>query len=165
VLRRLCARSPQYFRGCTRTPRSAQRCAAFLHQAAWHGASDDVAAELIRLGALRTLTDSHGRTPYRVRVDRDLDGYDESRSATEQDACAAQPAQTDAVVADARADQCSRQTPRRVHRRSPAWDVPRGATPPQRIQHVPVARSPPFVSLSALLHPPHSPWARAAPGV
>ena len=44
-----------------------------LHQAAWHGASADVAAELIRLGALRTLTDSHGRTPYRVRVDRDLD--------------------------------------------------------------------------------------------
>jgi hypothetical protein len=28
-----------------------------LHQAAWHGASADVAAELIRLGALRTLTE------------------------------------------------------------------------------------------------------------
>lgn len=44
-----------------------------LHQAAWHGVSADVAAELIRLGALRTLTDSHGRTPYMVRLDRDLD--------------------------------------------------------------------------------------------
>ena len=44
-----------------------------LHQAAWHGASADIAAELIRLGALRTLTDSHGRTPYMVRLDRDLD--------------------------------------------------------------------------------------------
>jgi hypothetical protein len=44
-----------------------------LHQAAWHGVSADVAAELIRLGALRTLTDSHGRTPYKVRLDRDRD--------------------------------------------------------------------------------------------
>ncbi len=44
-----------------------------LHQAAWHGVSADIAAELIRLGALRTLTDSHGRTPYKVRLEKDLD--------------------------------------------------------------------------------------------
>ena len=40
-----------------------------LHQAAWHGAPRDVAAELIRRGALRSLTDSRGRTAYDVRVE------------------------------------------------------------------------------------------------
>jgi hypothetical protein len=60
-----------------------------LHQAAWHGASADVAAELIRLGALRTLTDSHGRTPYEVRVDKDLDAgtTKATRSAGGSSAC------------------------------------------------------------------------------
>ena len=44
-----------------------------LHQVAWHGASADIAAELIQLGALRTLTDFHGRTPYMVRLQKDLE--------------------------------------------------------------------------------------------
>ena len=43
-----------------------------LHQAAWHGAPTDVAAELIRRGALRSLTDSRGRTAYDIRCQRDL---------------------------------------------------------------------------------------------
>ena len=42
-----------------------------LHQAAWHGAPTRVAAELIRRGALRSLTDSRGRTAYDIRVDKD----------------------------------------------------------------------------------------------
>jgi hypothetical protein len=43
-----------------------------LHQAAWHGAPPDVAAELIRRGALRSLTDARGRTAYEIRCQRDL---------------------------------------------------------------------------------------------
>jgi hypothetical protein len=43
-----------------------------LHQAAWHGAPTDVAAELIRRGALRSLRDSHGRTAHDIRCQRDL---------------------------------------------------------------------------------------------
>jgi hypothetical protein len=43
-----------------------------LHQAAWHGAPTDVAAELIRHGALRSLRDSRGRTAYDIRCERDL---------------------------------------------------------------------------------------------
>jgi hypothetical protein len=43
-----------------------------LHQAAWHGAPTDVAAELIRRGALRSLRDSRGRTAHDVRYQRDL---------------------------------------------------------------------------------------------
>ncbi|MUL67545.1 hypothetical protein BOO86_23945 [Mycobacterium sp. CBMA 234] len=39
-----------------------------LHQAAWHGASVDVADELIHRGALRTTVDSQGRTPYDVLI-------------------------------------------------------------------------------------------------
>lgn len=42
-----------------------------LHQAAWHGAPAGVADELIRRGALRSLTDSRGRTAYDVRCKRD----------------------------------------------------------------------------------------------
>ena len=42
-----------------------------LHQAAWHGAPTEVAAELIRRGALRSLTDSRGRTAYDIRLDKD----------------------------------------------------------------------------------------------
>jgi hypothetical protein len=45
---------------------------AVLHQAAWHGAPTEVAAELIRRGALRSLRDSRGRTSYDVRCQRDL---------------------------------------------------------------------------------------------
>ena len=44
-----------------------------LHQAAWHGAPTEVVAELIRRGALRSLTDSRGRTAHDVRLDRDRD--------------------------------------------------------------------------------------------
>jgi hypothetical protein len=43
-----------------------------LHQAAWHGAPTDVAAELIGRGALRSLPDSRGRTAYDIRCERDL---------------------------------------------------------------------------------------------
>jgi len=42
-----------------------------LHQAAWHGAPTQVAAKLIRRGALRSLTDSRGRTAYDIRLDKD----------------------------------------------------------------------------------------------
>lgn len=41
-----------------------------LHQAAWHGVSADVARELIARGALRTQTDSRGRTAYDVAMER-----------------------------------------------------------------------------------------------
>ncbi len=41
-----------------------------LHQAAWHGAPVGVASELIARGALRSLTDSRGRTAVGVRTDR-----------------------------------------------------------------------------------------------
>ncbi|KUI09923.1 hypothetical protein AU190_05790 [Mycolicibacterium acapulense] len=41
-----------------------------LHQAAWHGAPNDVVAALIRRGALRSLPDSRGRTPYDVRCEK-----------------------------------------------------------------------------------------------
>lgn len=44
-----------------------------LHEAAWQGAPNEVAAELIQRGALRTLTDAWGRTAYDVRRDRDLE--------------------------------------------------------------------------------------------
>ncbi len=43
-----------------------------LHQAAWHGAANEVAAELIQRGALRSLADAWGRTAYDVRCERDL---------------------------------------------------------------------------------------------
>jgi hypothetical protein len=43
-----------------------------LHQAAWHSAPNEVAAELIRRGALRSLPDARGRTAYDVRYERDL---------------------------------------------------------------------------------------------
>lgn len=43
-----------------------------LHQAAWQGAPNEVAAELIRRGALKSLTDARGRTAYDVRRERDL---------------------------------------------------------------------------------------------
>lgn len=43
-----------------------------LHQAAWHGAPTDVAAELIRRGALRSLRDARGRTAHDIRCHRDL---------------------------------------------------------------------------------------------
>ena len=46
-------------------------CFTVLHQAAWHGAPTRVAAELIRRGALRSLTDSRGRTAYDIRLDKD----------------------------------------------------------------------------------------------
>jgi Ankyrin repeats (many copies) len=45
---------------------------AVLHQAAWHGAPTNVVDELIRRGALRSLTDSRGRTAYDIRCERDL---------------------------------------------------------------------------------------------
>ena len=41
-----------------------------LHQAAWHGAPTDVVVELIARGALRSVTDSRGRTPYGVYLQR-----------------------------------------------------------------------------------------------
>nr|WP_245233846.1 ankyrin repeat domain-containing protein [Mycobacterium sp. PS03-16] len=41
-----------------------------LHQAAWHGASANVVAELLERGALRSITDARGRTPYDVLVER-----------------------------------------------------------------------------------------------
>ena len=42
-----------------------------LHQAAWHGAPPAVVAGLIRRGALRSLTDSRGRTAYDIRMESD----------------------------------------------------------------------------------------------
>lgn len=41
-----------------------------LHQAAWHGAPTSVASELVARGALRSLTDSRGRTALDVRTER-----------------------------------------------------------------------------------------------
>jgi ADP-ribosylglycohydrolase len=41
-----------------------------LHQAAWHDASTDVVNELVERGALRSLKDAKGRTPYDVSVER-----------------------------------------------------------------------------------------------
>ncbi len=41
-----------------------------LHQAAWHGAPTSVAEELVARGALRSLTDSRGRTALDVRTER-----------------------------------------------------------------------------------------------
>ncbi len=41
-----------------------------LHQAAWHGAPVAVAEELIARGALRSLTDSRGRTALDIRTQR-----------------------------------------------------------------------------------------------
>lgn len=43
-----------------------------LHQAAWQGAPNEVAAELIERGALRSLPDAWGRTAHDVRCERDL---------------------------------------------------------------------------------------------
>jgi Ankyrin repeats (many copies) len=43
-----------------------------LHQAAWHGAPTDIATELLRRGALRSLRDSRGRTAYDIRCLQDL---------------------------------------------------------------------------------------------
>ncbi|MFL0243500.1 hypothetical protein [Mycobacterium sp. SMC-17] len=45
-----------------------------LHQAAWHGAPVDVAADLIRRGALRTIVDSRDRTPYDVLMSSEGNG-------------------------------------------------------------------------------------------
>lgn len=42
-----------------------------LHQAAWHGAPTNVAAELIDRGALRSLRDTKGRTAFDVAVEHD----------------------------------------------------------------------------------------------
>lgn len=42
-----------------------------LHQAAWHAAPLPVVEELLRRGALRSLPDRAGRTPYDVARDRD----------------------------------------------------------------------------------------------
>ncbi|MDP7724194.1 ankyrin repeat domain-containing protein [Mycobacterium sp. TY814] len=47
-----------------------------LHQAAWHGAPNEVAAELIRRGALKSLTDARGRTACDIRRERDLKAND-----------------------------------------------------------------------------------------
>jgi hypothetical protein len=55
-----------------------------LHQAAWHGAPADVAAELIRRGALRSLRDSRGRTAYDVRCQKDHKGNHPKGVATQQ---------------------------------------------------------------------------------
>ena len=41
-----------------------------LHQAAWHGAPTSVAAGLVARGALRSLTDSRGRTALDIRTQR-----------------------------------------------------------------------------------------------
>ena len=41
-----------------------------LHQAAWHGAPVSVATELVARGALRSLTDSRGRTALDIRTER-----------------------------------------------------------------------------------------------
>lgn len=41
-----------------------------LHQAAWHGAPIDVVVELMARGALRSVTDAKGRTPYGVYLSR-----------------------------------------------------------------------------------------------
>jgi hypothetical protein len=41
-----------------------------LHQAAWHGAPASVAEELVARGALRSLTDSRGRTALDIRTER-----------------------------------------------------------------------------------------------
>ena len=43
-----------------------------LHQAAWHGAPTAVASELIARGALRSLTDSRGRTALDIRTERNF---------------------------------------------------------------------------------------------
>jgi hypothetical protein len=45
-----------------------------LLQAAWHGAPIDVVVELIARGALRSVTDSRGCTPYSVCLDRTAKG-------------------------------------------------------------------------------------------
>lgn len=42
-----------------------------LHQAAWHGATTEVVAELLDRGALRSLRDSKGRTAFDVAVEHD----------------------------------------------------------------------------------------------
>jgi hypothetical protein len=55
-----------------------------LHQAAWHGAPNEVAAELIRRGALRSLPDAWGRTAYDVREERDLRASDPKDVAAQQ---------------------------------------------------------------------------------
>jgi Ankyrin repeats (many copies) len=55
-----------------------------LHQAAWHGAPNEVAAELIRPGALRSLTDARGRTAYDVRRERDLKANSSKVAAAQQ---------------------------------------------------------------------------------
>jgi hypothetical protein len=55
-----------------------------LHQAAWHGAPADVAGELIRRGALRSLRDSRGRTAYDIRGQRDLAAKHPNRIAAQQ---------------------------------------------------------------------------------
>ncbi|STZ41797.1 ADP-ribosylation/crystallin J1 [Mycolicibacterium gilvum] len=41
-----------------------------LHQAAWHGAPAGIVSELIRRGAVRSLRDAKGRTPFDVLIER-----------------------------------------------------------------------------------------------
>lgn len=55
-----------------------------LHQAAWHRAPIDVAAELIRRGALRSLRDSRGHTAYDVRCRKDLEANHPKGIAAQQ---------------------------------------------------------------------------------
>ena len=45
-----------------------------LHQAAWHGAPTEVAAELVNRGALRSLRDARGRNAHEIRLARDAAG-------------------------------------------------------------------------------------------
>ncbi len=103
-----------------------------LHQAAWHGVSADVAAELIRLGALRTLTDSHGRTPYMVRLDRDLDASTTKAALLQNKTLALRSLlrPTPSLLTPERTLALSTAS-WGVHRRSCARAVPR-AQPPQR---------------------------------
>jgi len=53
---------------------------AVMHQAAWHGASDSVVAQLLRRGAWRSLRDREGRRPVDIAAAR---GHDHLLSALE----------------------------------------------------------------------------------
>ena len=54
-----------------------------LHQAAWHGAPTAVASELIARGALRSLTDSRGRTALDIRTERNFKEFAAKGTAAE----------------------------------------------------------------------------------